>query len=68
MNNKELQEHVGSFVNIFNEKMSLYGLLKKTTTEGRYRLDILRGDGYYIFDKEDVISLSVQSSVLIALK
>lgn len=67
MNNNELQSHVGSFVNIFNERMSLYGILKKTPT-GRYRVDILRAEGYYIFDESEIISVSVQNSILIALK
>lgn len=63
-----LEKHVGKFVNIFNEKMSLFGMLRKTSGEGRYRVDLLRDDGYYIFTSDDVMSVVIQNSTLIALK
>ncbi len=68
MNNELLEKHVGKFVNIFNEKMSLFGILRRTGGEGRYRVDLLRGDGYYIFTSDEVISIAVQNSTLIALR
>lgn len=68
MINDLLEKHVGKFVNIFNEKMSLFGMLRKTNGEGRYRVDLLRDDGYYIFTSDEVISVAVQNSILIALK
>jgi hypothetical protein len=68
MTNDLLEKHVGKFVNIFNEKMSLFGMLRKTSGEGRYRVDLLRDDGYYIFTSDDVMSVVIQNSTLIALK
>jgi len=68
MTNETLEKHVGKFVNIFNEKMSLFGMLRKTSGEGRYRVDLLRDDGYYIFASEEVVSVAIQNSILIALK
>ncbi len=68
MNNELLEKNVGKFVNIFNEKMSLFGMLRKTNREGKYRVDLLRDDGYYIFTSDEVISIAVQNSTLIALR
>ena len=68
MTNNLLEKHVGKFVNIFNEKMSLFGMLRKTSGEGRYRVDLLRDDGYYIFTLDEVVSVVIQNSILIALK
>ncbi len=68
MTNETLEKHVGKFVNIFNEKMSLFGMLRKTSGEGRYRVDLLRDDGYYIFTSEEIVSIAIQNSILIALK
>lgn len=68
MTNELLEKHVGKFVNIFNEKTSLFGMLRKTSGEGRYRVDLLRGDGYYIFTLDEVISVAIQNSILIALR
>lgn len=68
MLNENLEKHVGKFVNIFNEKMSLFGMLRKTSGEGRYRVDLLRDDGYYIFTSDEVMSVVIQNSTLIALK
>lgn len=68
MTNDLLEKHVGKFVNIFNEKMSLFGMLRKTSGEGRYRVDLLRDDGYYIFTSDEVMSVVIQNSILIALK
>ena len=68
MTSELLEKHVGKFVNIFNEKMFLFGMLRKTNGEGRYRVDLLRDDGYYIFTSDEVVSVVIQNSTLIALK
>lgn len=68
MTNDLLEKHVGKLVNIFNEKMSLFGMLRKTNRESRYRVDLLRDDGYYIFTSDEVMSIVIQNSILIALK
>lgn len=68
MSEETLESHVGSFVNVFNERMSLYGMLRKTGTKGKYRVDMFRSDGYYIFEVSEVQAIVTQNSILIALK
>lgn len=71
MNNTKqisLDDIVGHMGNIFNEKMSLYGMIRETSQEGKYRLDIFGDNGYYCFSKEDVITIKKENSISISLK
>ena len=64
----DVDQYVGFFVNLFDDKMSLYGMIRKTTEFGKYRLDILGNNGYYCFSKEDVLTIKKENSIIIALK
>lgn len=63
-----MDQYVGFFVNLFNDKMSLYGMIRKTSEIGKYRLDILGDNGYYLFTEEDVLTIKKENSIIIALK
>jgi len=63
-----MDEYVGFFVNLFNDRMSLYGMIRKTSEIGKYRLDILGDNGYYLFAEEDVLTIKKENSIIIALK
>lgn len=67
MVNANLDVYVGSLVNIFDDSMSLYGMLRKRE-QGKYRVDILRDNGYYCFEIEDVLYIRTENSIQIALK
>lgn len=69
MTNKILLDQcIGSLASVFNDKMSLYGMIRKTREEGKYRLDILGDNGYYCFTEEDIITIKKENSILIAIK
>lgn len=65
---KQLIGLVGKMVNVFNEKLSLHGILRKRLAQDSYRVDLMRNEGYYCFDLEDVIVITTENSNLIALK
>lgn len=64
----DVDQYVGLFVNLFNDKMSLYGMVRKTKGIGVYRLDIMGNNGYYLFAEEEVLTVRKENSISIVLK
>lgn len=66
MNN--IDEFVEKYVNIFNDKMSMNGILKRSLISGKYRVDVKNHDAYYIFSIEEIEEVFIENAVVIKLK
>lgn len=60
---------IGSFVNIYNSRMSLSGVLSRTNYHNpSYILRFENRDGYYIFKTEEIEYITYENSTMIKLK
>jgi len=67
-NRNQVNNLVGKRVNVFNDKLSLHGMLRKRLIKDSYRVDLMLDEGYYCLDLENVIVITTENSNLIALK
>lgn len=68
MNVDVLDYFVGKYVNIFNDKMSMNGILKKSKIKNNYRVDVRNHDAYYIFSIEEIDEVFTENAIIIRLK
>ena len=67
--NPNIDSLIGSFVNIYNNRMSLSGVLSRTDyLNPSYILRFENRDGYYIFRTEEIEYITYENSTMIKLK